>query len=266
MAGSAAVLSPPTQSSSTCQPVGGWRAVVVRRVARAGAARARRRARGHGHAGAPIGTADPGSPRSRPAVTVLLVARPRRLPPGDSMTADGMSELRRLGLAAILATWVVTLADDALGENVSAPGSIAMVCVLACVPRRRSGVAAPAPSGPARACRGDRLGQDRPPDHGSRVSPSGAPIPGRRRPRRRPRQELRKRSTAGRARVTAPRPAVTRRGRPRGRGPRDRRRCRRPSRSAQVRSVRGPGRRAAALLRAHRPRGAGATASAPPRC
>jgi exopolysaccharide biosynthesis polyprenyl glycosylphosphotransferase len=65
-------------------------------------------------------------------VTVLLVGVLGGYRPSDSMTADGMSELRNLGLAAILATWLVTLVDLALGENVSAAGSIAMVCVLAC--------------------------------------------------------------------------------------------------------------------------------------
>ena len=64
-------------------------------------------------------------------VTVLLVGVLGGYRPSDSMTADGMSELRNLGLAAILATWIVTLVDLALGENVSAAGSIAMVCVLA---------------------------------------------------------------------------------------------------------------------------------------
>ena len=66
------------------------------------------------------------------AVTVLLVGLLGGYRPADTMTADGMSEVRNLGLAAILATWIVTLLDHALGENVSAAGSIAMVCVLAC--------------------------------------------------------------------------------------------------------------------------------------
>ena len=64
-------------------------------------------------------------------VTLLLVAVLGGYRLGHSMTADRMSELRRLGLAAILATWIVTLVNDALGESPSALGSIAMVCVLA---------------------------------------------------------------------------------------------------------------------------------------
>jgi exopolysaccharide biosynthesis polyprenyl glycosylphosphotransferase len=63
-------------------------------------------------------------------MTLLFVAVLGGYRLGDSMTADGMSELRRLGLAAILATWVVTLVDDALGGSISALGSIAMVCAL----------------------------------------------------------------------------------------------------------------------------------------
>ena len=91
---------------------------------------ARRCARGNGHGGAAIGKADLAPAAA--VVTVLLVGVLGGYRPSDSMTADGMSELRNLGLAAILATWLVTLVDLVLGENVSAAGSIAMVCVLAC--------------------------------------------------------------------------------------------------------------------------------------
>jgi exopolysaccharide biosynthesis polyprenyl glycosylphosphotransferase len=64
-------------------------------------------------------------------MTLLLVGALGGYGFGDSMTADVMSELRRLGLAAILTTWIVTLVDDALGENISAFVSVATVCVLA---------------------------------------------------------------------------------------------------------------------------------------
>ena len=76
----------------------------------------------------------------QPDVSVLAaiaVARPccwsppRRLPARPLDDGRRMSELRRLGLAAILATWIVTLVDDVLGRSISALGSIAMVCVLA---------------------------------------------------------------------------------------------------------------------------------------
>jgi exopolysaccharide biosynthesis polyprenyl glycosylphosphotransferase len=63
-------------------------------------------------------------------VTLLLVGVLGGYGFGDSMTADAMSELCRLGLAAILTTWIVTLVDDALGENISALVSVATVCVL----------------------------------------------------------------------------------------------------------------------------------------
>jgi exopolysaccharide biosynthesis polyprenyl glycosylphosphotransferase len=64
-------------------------------------------------------------------VTLVLVGVLGGYGLDHSMTADAMSELRRLGLAAILATWIVTLVDDTLGGSASALGSIAMVCVLA---------------------------------------------------------------------------------------------------------------------------------------
>jgi exopolysaccharide biosynthesis polyprenyl glycosylphosphotransferase len=64
-------------------------------------------------------------------VTLLVVGVLGGYGFGDSMTTDVMSELRRLGLAAILTTWIVTLVDDALGENISALVSVATVCVLA---------------------------------------------------------------------------------------------------------------------------------------
>jgi exopolysaccharide biosynthesis polyprenyl glycosylphosphotransferase len=64
-------------------------------------------------------------------VTLLLVGVLGGYGFGDSMTSDVMSELRRLGLAAILTTWIVTLVDHALGENISALVSVTTVCVLA---------------------------------------------------------------------------------------------------------------------------------------